>query len=185
MSPFARDQSNPDVYKAYKGTVESITADMDTDTGWAKALTEIHEREGRIVVINSAARNSAGINEFGAMFQALGVDMRLLWAVNTQKDGLLLLDQFMKSVEPATAYVIKNGFFGGENNFDLYDNSELRKRMTGDAYLPKLLSTAADCLYTQRKPIHELATILPFGDKLLFEAWRKKAHKALQPIVQG
>ena len=179
------DQSNPDVYKAYENSVESITANMDTDAGWAKALNEIDARRGRPIVINSAARNSMGISKFGDTFNALGVDMTLLWAVNPQKDSLLLLDAFMKAVEPARSYVVKNGFFGADEDFDLYNGSKIRKTMTGDCYLPELLSTAANVVYSQRKPLHELAEILPVGDRLLFEGWRRKAHKALKPILEG
>lgn len=179
------DQSNPDVLKAYGETVEAITADMDTESGWADALTKIHERSNRPIVINSAARNSIGVSKFGDTFAALGVDMTLLWAINPQKDGLILLNSFTKAVEPARTFVVKNGYFGPESDFTLFEESDIKKRVTGDIYMPELLSTVANVVYSQRKPLHELGNVLPFGDKLFFEKWRKSVHKTLQPILKG
>lgn len=182
------DQANPDVAKAYSSSVETIASDLDTPEGWSKTLTAIHENQDRPVVINSAARNSAGVKEFGGTFEALadlGVEMTLLWPINVQRDSLELLNEFLTVVNPAKKHVVKNGYFGREADFELFDNSKLSKRMDSAIYLPKLLENVANIIYSDRKPLHELASILPFGDKLLFEAWRKKAHKALQPIVQG
>ncbi|MBF0515206.1 MAG: hypothetical protein HQK81_14255 [Desulfovibrionaceae bacterium] len=181
------DQANPDVLKAYGGCVESITGDMDSATGWSEVLTEMHTRldSGRPVVINSAARNTAGVEQYGELFGALGVDMLLLWAINAQKDGLILLDGFMKVVQPARSFVVKNGYFGSLDDFKLFDESKIKKRVSGDAYVPALMSNIANIVYTQRKPLHEVAESLTFGDKLFFESWRKKAHAALQPILEG
>jgi hypothetical protein len=178
------DTSNPDVGLAYKNTVETLTADLDTDAGWAKAFNEIHPRLNRPIVINSAARNSLGIARFGEMFAALDTPMTLFWCINQQKDGLLLLGDFLDVVQPARCLVVKNGYFGAETDFATFDESKVKKRTNGNIYLPSLLPAATNSVYSQRKPLHELPDILPFGDKLFFEAWRKKVWKIFEPLIK-
>ena len=177
------DQSNPDVGKAYGSTVETLASDLDTPQGWSRTLTAIHEQQARPIVINSAARNSDGVREFGASFAELGVDMFLLWPINQQRDSLELLADFLGVVSPQRKFVVKNGYFGREGDFELFEGSKLAKKLDGAVYLPKLLETVANTIYSERKPLHQLSEGLTFGDRLLYEGWRKKAHVAMKPLV--
>ena len=176
------DQSNPDVGKAYGSTVETLASDLDTPQGWSKTLTAIHEQQARPIVVNSAARNSDGVREFGSSFAELGVDMLLLWPINAQRDSLELLADFLDIVSPQRKAVVKNGYFGREGDFELFDKSKMSKSLEV-VYLPKLLENVANTIYSERKALHQLAEGLTFGDRLLFEGWRKKAHAALKPLV--
>src|SRR4051812_4743916 len=59
------DNSNPDVFKAYRNTVESVLLDLDSVDGWLELLNHCASTQHRSLVINTAARNNIAVAQFG------------------------------------------------------------------------------------------------------------------------
>ena len=76
---------------------------MDNESGWAAILNFINnEKEsGRPIIINSGARNTKSIISRGAVLNKLNVNLVSLWVINHQKDGLLLLKEFLTMPLPS------------------------------------------------------------------------------------
>jgi hypothetical protein len=59
------DTSNPDVCKAYKDSLPCELLDLDKVDGWIQLVNACHAHRDRVVVVNTAARNNAGVATFG------------------------------------------------------------------------------------------------------------------------
>ena len=49
-----------------------------------------------------------------------------LWMINSQRDSLELLNEYMTAMPNADVHVVRNGHFGKENEFVLYNKSSTR-----------------------------------------------------------
>jgi hypothetical protein len=65
-----------------------------------------------------------------------------------------LLKEFMEAMPRARVHVVRNGYFGDERKFELYNSSKLRTTVEGQGgksvTLPDLADRVADDIYTQR-----------------------------------
>jgi len=83
-----------------------------------------------IVVVNTAARNNVAVRRFGqtldSSLEARGRQLDVWWVINRLRDGLELLKEFMEAVPHAQVHVVRNGYFGDEKKFELYNASKIR-----------------------------------------------------------
>lgn len=49
-----------------------------------------------------------------------------LWVINPQRDSLELLKEYMEAVPDGSVHVVRKGYFGGEEKFELYNDSRMR-----------------------------------------------------------
>ena len=61
------DTANPDVWKAYNRIVETETINLDMVDGWIHLVNVCEVNRDCAIVINTAARNSAGVSKHGTM----------------------------------------------------------------------------------------------------------------------
>lgn len=124
------DTSNPDVWKAYKDVVRSELLHLDEADGWINLVNICDSAPDSVVVINTAARNNAGVSAYGETLNGTLAELKrtliTLWVINRQRDSLELLKEYMDAIPNSAVHVIRNGYFGEEKKFELYNGSKLK-----------------------------------------------------------
>ena len=151
------DTSNPDVWKAYEKHLDGELIELDEADGWIRLVNACDTTRSRVVVVNTAARNNVGVSQYGRTLEAsldeLEAKLVAFWMINRQRDSLELLADFMEAMPKADVHVVRNGYFGEEAKFELYNASDLRKvveaRGGKSVTLPDLADRVADDIYSQ------------------------------------
>ena len=121
------DTSNPDVWKAYKDQVPAELIDLDEADGWIHLVNTCDSHRDTVVIVNTAARNNVAVRQYGqtldSSLEELGTKLVALWVINRQRDSLELLREFTDAVPKADVHVVRNGYFGDERKFELYNGS--------------------------------------------------------------
>lgn len=193
------DTSNPDVWKSYRNTVGSDTTNLDDAEGWIHLVNLLAgevESDTNItattpVVINSAARANDSVMKNGDILLSalpeLERELVTVWVINRQRDSLELLKAYMDKMPAAKVHVIKNGYFGEDKKFELYNNSKIRKAVEDaggkSLYFPDLADRVSDELYTKRLTIAAALGELPLGSKSELTRWRAAAHEVTKAIA--
>jgi hypothetical protein len=189
------DTSNPDVWKTYRNDVEATELiDLDEADGWIHLVNVAGAQPTRTVVINTAARNNAAVEQFGATLGAslaeLARPLVALWVINRQRDSVELLKDFARALPEALVHVVRNGHFGDERRFDLYNDSDARRALVEarggrSVTFPDLADRVADDLYTRRLTIAAAAKLLPIGNRAELARWRAETRKVLGEILDA
>lgn len=188
------DTSNPDVWKAYGEHVPSALVDLDDREGWIELLNLCHAEPDTALLINTAARNAEGVKSHGPLLRDALDELRrrlvTLWVINRQRDSLVLLRAYM-DVMPAAAnhavHVLRNGYFGDGEKFQLYNNAKLRKAVESaggqSLTFPDLADRVADEIFSRRLAIPAALEDLPFGNRAELLRWRREVAKTLGPVI--
>jgi hypothetical protein len=195
------DTDNPDVWRCLERDAEGSIGQaipgvvmhaisLDERDGWMDLVDIVNDHRDRVVVINTAARMTGIIRKHGGILgeslQELGRKLVALWVINRQRDAMDQLEEFMELFAGSTVHVVRNGLFGPESKFELYNTSRLRSQIeaTGgkSVTLPDLADRIADALYTQRLAICDALRDMPMGNRAELIRWRKAAHRALEPV---
>ena len=188
------DTSNPDVGKAYREDVAALELlDLDQADGWIELLNVCEAHPDCHVVVNSAARSNEGVNNYGSMLSdtlpELQRELTTLWVINRQKDSLELLRSYQKALPNSRIHVIRNGHFGAESKFQLYNESKIRKAIEksgGKSTLfPDMADRVADAIYTDRLTIEKAAQNQPIGNRAELLRWRNLAHAMMKDVLDG
>ena len=185
------DTSNHDVWSAYHEQVPSGLFDLDQADGWIDFVNTCDTHRDRTVVVNTAARNNVAVRQHGQTLNAsldeLGAKLMTLWMINRQRDGLELLEEFIEAVPKAEVHVVRNGYFGDEKKFDLYNGSKVREAVESrggkSITLPDLADRVADDIYVQRLSLSAAAKSLPIGNRAELGRWRGEVRKVLAGVV--
>ena len=179
------DTANADVWKAYGKHVASEVVNLDEADGWIH-LVNVCERDSvKTVVVNTAARNNVGVTKFGQTLNSTLADLKrklvTIWVINRQRDSLELLHEFREALPNALVHVLRNGHFGDEKKFELYNGSELRKLVESaggrSLTFPDLADRVADDLFVRRLAIAEALRDLPLGNRAELSRWRAEVTK--------
>ena len=188
------DDANPDVFKAHSERVQCAALSLDDAEGWIEMINSLDKARGVPVIVNTAARNSAGVARYGQTLKStlaeLGRTMVTLWVINRQRDSLELLADYLDAM-PAGAdhqvHVVRNGYYGSAEKFQLYNGSELKKRIEegGGRTLdfPDLADRVADQMATQRLTIQGAFKEMPLGHRAELIRWRDEAFKTLGQVM--
>jgi CobQ/CobB/MinD/ParA nucleotide binding domain len=184
------DTSNPDVWKAYKDLVHTEFVNLDERDGWIHLVNLCDERRDSVTVVNTGARSSLAVKQYGEILDGslseLGT-LVALWVINRQRDSLELLREFMDAVPRAEVHVVRNGYFGDEKRFELYNVSKIRAAVESrggkSVTLPDLADRVADDLYSQRLPLSVAAKTLPIGNRAELGRWRGEVGKLFAQLV--
>lgn len=185
------DTSNPDVEKCYQDEVPTKTIGLDDGDGWVELINKADAHKGPVVV-NTAARNNTGVSAFGETLSGALDEMKrrfvTLWIINRQRDCLELLKQYMETFPSFTVHIIRNGLFGDEESFDLYNSSQLREQIEAaggkSLNFPQLARRVSDDLYSKRLSIAKAAVELPIGNRAELNRWRGEAAKVFSAVVK-
>ena len=185
------DTSNPDVCKAYDRLATTELIDLDQADGWIHLVNTCETQRGGTVVVNTAARNNAGVRQYGQTLEGsleeLGSELVVLWVINRQRDSLELLKEFMDAVPRARIHVVRNAYFGDERKFEVYQGSKVRESVESRGGLsvtfPELADRVADDLFCKRLAIEAAAKVLPIGNRAELARWRGGVRRVLQRVV--
>jgi hypothetical protein len=191
ISLIESDTSNPDVWKAYKDFVPVELINLDDSDGWVDLVNACDEHRDSVLVVNTAARNNLAVHQYGqtlgGCLEELGSKLVALWMINRQRDSLELLTEFMDAIPTADLHVVRNGYFGAEDKFELYNSSKVResveRRGGKSVTLPDLADRVADDLCTQRLALSVAAKSLPIGNRAELGRWRSEVRKVLAQVI--
>ena len=149
-------------------------------------------RPDSTVVLNTAARNNTGVSTYGETLNSTLAELKrklvTLWVINRQRDSLELLKGYMDALPNAAVHVVRNGYFGEEKKFELYNSSKLRKEVEErggqSVTFPDLADRVSDDLYSKRLSIARAATELPLGNRAELLRWRGEVRKALEGTLR-
>jgi hypothetical protein len=189
------DTSAPDVWKAYKGDVESQCIDLEERDGWLELLDVFDRNADAATVINTKAANQVGLRKFGGMLtEALRQQKRKLvtfWVIDRKRDGLELLGGFVEILaadERVEVHVVRNLYWGDEGKFDMYNGSDLRKEIEqrGGRTLnfPDVADRVAEAINRERMPIHKAREELPFGSRVELSRWQGEYRQMFAEVVR-
>jgi hypothetical protein len=185
------DTSNPDVWKSYKEHLPTELVNLDEADGWIALVNLCDSHKDKTVVVNTGARNNRGVSAYGETLGSTLEELRrqlvTLWVINRQRDSLELLREYMEAIPKGTLHVVRNGYFGEERKFELYNASKVREAVEGrggkSVTFPELADRVSDDLYSKRLAICAGLKSLPVGNKAELQRWRKEARKVLDEVV--
>jgi hypothetical protein len=188
------DTSNPDVAKAYGREVPAQSINLDTGDGWVDFLNSVDAHEGAVVV-NGAARNNTGVGTYGGNLGSSLIDLKrslvTLWVVNTQRDGLELLREYLDSLPQSkqhTVHIIRNTFFGRPEQFEMLEGSKLKASVeeAGGLVLdfPELASRITAEINNKRLSIAEASKAAPIGNRAEINRWRSLVKAVFAQVAK-
>ena len=186
------DTSNPDVGRAYQDSVETKLLDLDVNDGWITLINSCADRPDKTVVINGAARDGHGVRKYGQMLNDSLPELKrrlvTLWVINRQRDSLEMLEDFMAEISQSAVHILRNGYFGETEKFELYNHSELRKRIEGrggkSVTFPDLGDRVSDAIYSESMSIAGAMKELPIGNRAELARWRGEIRKTLEELIK-
>jgi hypothetical protein len=185
------DTSNPDVFKSYKEHLPTELVNLDEADGWIALVNFCDGHKDKTVVVNTGARNNRGVSAYGQTLASTLEELRrhlvTLWVINRQRDSLELLREYMEAIPGGTLHVVRNGYFGEERKFELYNGSKVREAVEGrggkSVTFPDLADRVSDDLYSKRLSIGAGLKTLPIGNRAELQRWRREAQKVLAEVV--
>jgi len=174
------DTTNPDVWKAYRRTVEGEVASLDEIDGWINLINVCDANPFKAIVINTPARNNDAVRVHGAVLldalKELARPLITLWVINRQRDSLELLRNYLDVMTTGVVHVVRNGYFGDQSKFELFQSSSMPETITQmggkSLFLPDLADRVTDELYSRRITLQEAAQQLKLGDRVELQRWR-------------
>ena len=119
--------------------------------------------------------------------EELGSQLVALWVINRQRDSLELLREYIDAVPKAAVHVVRNGYFGDEKKFELYNGSKIREEVEGrggkSITLPDLADRVADDIYVRRISLKVASKELPIGNRAELGRWRGEVRKVLAGVL--
>lgn len=185
------DTSNPDVWKAYKESTETELINLDQADGWIQLVNLCDSNSDSVVVINTAARNSKGVSAYGETLNGTLAELKrklvTLWVINRQRDSLEMLKEYMDAIPNADVHVVRNGHFGDENKFELYNGSKVRTEIEDrgghSVTFPDMADRVSDDIYSKRMSIAKALKELPIGNRAELTRWRNEVKKVLEAVT--
>lgn len=179
------DTSNPDVWKTYGSEITGETINLEEADGWIKLLNVCGDDANKdsTIVINTRAANNQGVQKYGETLNdtldELGRKLIALWVINRQRDSLELLKDFRESLPNALVHVVRNGYFGEESKYQLYNASKIKATIESaggkSLTFPDMADLLADDIYTKRLTIAKASADLPIGNRAELKRWKALA----------
>jgi len=185
------DTSNPDLLKSHGSEVSCELVNLDDADGWIRFVNICDENKDAVVVVNTAARNNVGVAAYGATLskslEELERELVTLWVINRQRDSLELLQDYIEAIPNSTVHVVKNGYFGADQKFELFNNSNLKKEVEAhggaSVLFPDMADRVSDDLYSNRLTIATASKVMPIGNRAELRRWLEELRKALTPLL--
>lgn len=184
------DTANPDVHKTYNNTdgvsVESIT--VDSKEGFIALASTIHKSSADCVIINNPARSEAWRTHGGFItnnLDKLNSRMLTLWVANRQQDCIELLIDYHEALPAVPIVFVINSYFGGDDKFELWNGSNIRKEIInnggGEIVYPDVADRVMHVMRTKRMKWSDIES-LDFGELIEAERVRNAFYKAFAPL---
>jgi hypothetical protein len=175
------DTANPDVAKAYGKSIDTAYINLDEKEGWMDLVNRLAEMPDATVIINTPARSSEGMKLYGMLLtdslEELGRELVTLWVINSQRDSLQLLKEYLDTIGSGTTHVLRNLYHGPERKFELYNNSKIRTTVEGQGQtfnFPDVADRISDQLHSERLTIQKVIDDAPIGNRAEVNRWVKE-----------
>jgi hypothetical protein len=185
------DTANPDVGKAYGKAVETAYFNLDEKEGWMDLANVLGEHSDRTVVINTPARSGEGVKLYGTLLtesmQELDRELVTLWVINSQRDSLQLLKEYVDAIQSGTTHVMRNLYHGPERKFELYNSSKIRSAIEAQGKtvnFPEVADRISDQLHSERMTIQKVIETAPVGNRAEVNRWVKECASVFAEVVQ-
>lgn len=189
------DTSNPDVWKTYGESINGELVNLEEADGWIKLINICGDDANKesTIVINTRAANNQGVQKYGetlnSTLEELGRTLIALWVINRQRDSLELLKDFREALPNALVHVVRNGYFGEESKYQLYNGSKIRAAVEekGGKSLtfPDMADLLADDIYTKRLTIAKASADLPIGNRAELKRWKALANVMFDEVAKS
>lgn len=188
------DQANPDIARRFQHDAPVILADLSDRDGWISLLGAIESIDSTHIVMPMPAGLN-GVEEIqellGQTLKSLDIQLQVIFCLSRQNDSIMLIDQSLNSGLAAfatNAIALKNGFFGRDETFDRWRNSDQRQRWKEaghtEAYFPEMHHQLVDLLESNPQPLHGLLTAgLPVVLRLELDNWLRSAGNSLALLL--
>ena len=184
------DTANPDVGKAYGKSIETVYINLDEKDGWMDLANLLAEHPDETVVINTPARSGEGVRLYGTLLtesmQELGRKLVTLWVINSQRDSLQLLKEYLDTVGSGTTHVMRNLYHGPERKFELYNGSKIRAAVEAQGKtfnFPEVADRISDQLHSERLTIQKVIEVAPIGNRAEVNRWVKECATVFDGVV--
>jgi hypothetical protein len=108
----------------------------------------------------------------------LSRELVTFWVINTQRDCVELLRDYLKVMGGLPIHVVRNGYFGGEEKFEIYNSSKVRQEIEGQGgqslTISELAGRVSSVLYSERKAISVALSEMPLGNRGELMRWQKE-----------
>ena len=176
-----------------KNEVVCELVNLDEADGWIRFVNICDEYKGSSVVVNTAARNNVGVAAYGRTLsqslEELERQLVTLWVINRQRDSLELLQDYIDAIPNSTVHVLKNGYFGADAKFELYNGSEVKasvEKQGGRSLLfPDMADRVSDDLYSNRLSIARAWQTMPIGNRAELRRWLEEVSKVFATVVDN
>lgn len=193
------DQRNPDVYRMFDGHAPTYLFNLSSQDGWMDLTDLMAETDPGIeVILNLPAQVGGLLRDRRAAWlddlAQLDRTWRVIWPLSRTPDSVGLLKVFMDDFGDDTPHIlaVKNGFFGRDDQFFRWLNSQTRKRLLeqcggSEAYMPELHERIADHISAAgAKPFSMMLDAgdspLKFSDKSELRRWLSAAHSVFDAL---
>lgn len=117
--------------KSVHNEIEYAGFDLDEADGWIGLVNYCDTKRDAVVIVNTAARNPAGVARYGATLAStldeLARRLVVFWVINRQRDSLELPREFGATFPDTTTHVVRNTYFGTADKFTLYQDLNIRR----------------------------------------------------------
>lgn len=184
------DTANPDVGKVYGKSIETRYINLDEKEGWMDLTNCLAEQPDHTVVINTPARSSEGVKQYGMLLTDslpdLGRCLVTLWVINSQRDSLQLLKEHLDTVRAGITHVLRNLYCGSERKFELYNSSKVRVTVEGQGKslnFPDVADRISDQLHSDRLSIQRVIETAPLGNRAEVNRWVRECGAVFDEVV--
>ncbi len=183
------DDSNPDVYKALNGLVQSVVLNLDDEDGYLSLCNVIESNPSAYVVVNTAARATKPIIEHGGIVadtaRELKRELVMLWAMNRQRDSVELLGDFLDGMDKefTETHALINTYWGAPEKFMRFNNSKQKDRVTSVFSFPELNDMVSDKLNDKRFALSNAEAGMTIAERSVLSRFRKAANEALNKVL--
>jgi hypothetical protein len=183
------DTANPDVGKSYSKMVKTVNVNLDEKEGWMDMANRLSEQPDATVVINTPARSGEGVKLYGMLLtgslKELSRELVTLWVINSQRDSLQLLKEYLDTIDAGTTHVFRNLYHGPERKFELYNNSKIKAavEVKGKTLnFPDVADRISDQLHSDRLTIQRIIDDAPIGNRAEVNRWVKECAATFDEV---
>lgn len=193
------DTSNPDVGRTYLKATDGTQRipggafDLDEAEGWVNLINAAEEYPDHHVVVNNAARNGKGIAAYVDLLAKSLRDLKrqvvTFWVINQERDGLELCKKYMEMVPFGSLHVVRNGYYGKLEKFQLYEGSKLKtviEEQGKSLYFPELNDMVCDELRNNNLRVTEALEDkerFRLGARTVLERWRERYRQMFDEAI--
>lgn len=193
------DNSNSDTGVIYQRTPTPVSPlNLDIDAGWMDFANLCEQETERLIVVNGAARNLLGLQDYGAIMASVQAlrPVITLWVLDTLEDSVSLLADYLDAMSDEEGRFIgavhalcnEGKAATRDADFSIYEHSKVARRVRAlngrTVRYPKLAERLLRQLFTgERKTVGELAATGPLGNRAEARRWQRLVHRRFQETL--